>query len=335
MLDGNKTLVALDRLQLTRLIARIDAIPLFAHSYSHHLNMRFGDTSPADMLSFAHSHGLSGLCIHVDDGEGRSLSAMSPQERSKFGSDAIELNLTIHVETSSTSRADLADAIAVANDIGARSIRCYPRYEGSVSSVMTRTIEDFGHLDQLDPQQRLRFTLEQHEDLKSYELAAIARQSGNPRLSLLFDFGNMINAYETPDAALEAMAPLVTEVHIKDVKAGEDRGGWSQIACRSGEGMIDFPEMLCKLLLLGSDQAQIGAFALQEENGMLSPAFRFPDEGADPFIPWRAPSTTEPPADEPLMVRLEQERQDAARQVDYVRGVLADLREAAVIRLAC
>lgn len=335
MRDDNMTLATLNHIQLALLISRIDRIPLFAHAYSHHLNMRLGDTKPADMLAFAQHHGLSGLCIHVEDGEDRSLAAMSRQQRAGFGAAAAEMDLTIHVETSSTARSDLEAAVAVAEDVGARSIRCYPRYEGRLSSVMARTVEDLRQLDVIDPGQRFRFTLEQHEDLKSHELADIVRQVGSDRLSLLFDFGNMINAFETPDAALDVMAPLVTEVHIKDVKIGEDRNGWAQIACRSGDGMISFPNMLCRLLLLGEDQAQVSAFALQEENGMLSPAFRFPDESADPFIPWRAPSTTEPPSTEPLADRLLRERQDAAGQVDYVRGILADLRDAAAARLAC
>ncbi len=50
----------------------------------------------------------------------------------------------------------------------------------------------------------LTFTLEQHEDLKSHELAMLIQQSGMDSLSLLFDFANMINANEHP---LDALKP--------------------------------------------------------------------------------------------------------------------------------
>ncbi len=330
----NDILAGLDRPALERLTERIDAIRLFAHAYSHHLNMRLGDTTPADMLAFAEHHGLAGLNIHVDDGESRSLANMTPVQRADFGVAAATMNLAVHIEISSTTRAELEAAVAIAKEIGAPSIRCYPRYEGRLSTVIQQTIKDLRQLDEIEPAKTIQFKLEQHEDLKSGELAMIVRTVDNPRLSLLFDFGNMLNAHETPEAALEAMAPLLTEVHIKDVKPGDDRGGWSQIACKSGSGVIDFSALLCRLLLLGKDRPQITTFALQEENGMESPAFRFPDEGADPIIPWRAPSTTEIPASVTLADRLVREKEEAAEQVRYVRAILADLRRAAASRLA-
>ena len=41
------------RQDAARLIARIEEIRLFAHAYSWHLNLRFGDATPADFLRFA------------------------------------------------------------------------------------------------------------------------------------------------------------------------------------------------------------------------------------------------------------------------------------------
>ena len=58
---------------------------------------------------------------------------------------------------------------------------------------------DLRRLAAFDPASRLRYTLEQHEDLKSEELVQIIGAVANPRLSLLFDFGNMINAFELPN----------------------------------------------------------------------------------------------------------------------------------------
>jgi hypothetical protein len=41
------------RQDAARLIARIAEIRLFAHAYSWHLNLQFGDATPADFLRFA------------------------------------------------------------------------------------------------------------------------------------------------------------------------------------------------------------------------------------------------------------------------------------------
>ena len=319
-------LAALNAAELRRLVARIDAAPLFAHAYSHHLNLRFGGARPNDLLEFAAAHGLCGLKIHVEDGEEHSLTRMDRAARLAFGRTAAALGLALHVETSSTARAELAAAVSIAADIDAQSVRSYPRYEGHVSDIMRRTIADLKVIPELDPDRRFRFTLEQHEDLKSRELAEIVRAVDNPQLTLLFDFGNMTNAYERPGEALEIQSPWITEVHVKDVKILEDRGGWAHVACRSGEGDIGFHALLRDLLLLGERGAQVTSIALEEENGMYAPAYRFPDEAADPFIPARAASVTELPEDESLTERLSREKREASGQVVYVRKVLAELR---------
>jgi sugar phosphate isomerase/epimerase len=327
-------LAALDETRLRRLVARIDEVPLYAHAYSFHLNLRFGGAAPADVARFAARHGLKGLKIHVEDGAEGCLLLMDGPARRRFGVLCADLGVRIDVETSSTEVAVLAQAVAVAHDVGADLVRCYPRYAGPVSTILPRVVRDLRQLGALDPERRLLFALEQHEDLTSTELVAILREVGDPRLSLLFDFGNMINAHERPKQALEVMAPFVTDVHVKDVLVVEDRGGWGHRACRSGEGEIDFHGLLARLLLLGDEAPQVRAIALEEENGLFCPAYRFPGEGPDPVIPARGPSVTDLPEGVDLSTRLAEERADAERQVSYVRGVLAELRAGALERLS-
>lgn len=306
-----------------RLIARIADIRLFAHAYSWHLNFRLGGAVPADLLRFAHLHGMAGVKIHVEDGEERSL-LHAPETRAAFGRLAQSLGLEVHIETSATDEATLRAAITVARETGATSVRCYPRYAGPVSQIISQTIRDLRLLPQLDPNGQLDFLLEQHEDLKSDELVQIIQAVQNPRLTLLFDFANMINAYETPEAALAKMAPYVTDVHIKDASFVPDRGGFAHRACRSGEGDIDFRGLLTTLLLLG-DRPQVRAFGCEEENEMFAPAYRFPTDAPDPIIPPRDPSTTEVTLGEDLPSRLARERAEAVAQISYVRQILADI----------
>ncbi|QYZ70290.1 sugar phosphate isomerase/epimerase family protein [Neotabrizicola shimadae] len=311
-----------------RLGHRAVAPPLYAHAYAFHLNFRFGAMAPPDLLTFAAIHGLSGVKIHVQDGEARSLLHAPDADRRAFGAMAARLGLTLHIETSSTLAPDLAEAAAIAHATGATSLRFYPRHAGPLSEVLARTVADLAILDRLDPQARLSFTLEQHEDLTSAELLAILDRVGHPRLSLLFDFGNMINAGETPLAALSAQAPRIAEVHVKDARALPDRGGWAHLACATGTGHLPMHTMLARLLLLGQDRPQVTAFGLEEEEGYLAPAFRFPGEGPDPVIPPRPPSETDPgPGD--LAERLARERDLAIAQVCKVRAMLADLAAAA------
>lgn len=306
-----------------RLIERIANIRLFAHAYSWHLNFRLGAAVPTDFLGFAHLHGMAGVKIHVEDGEERSL-LHAPETRAAFGRLAQSLGLEVHIETSATDEATLRAAIRVARETGATSVRCYPRYSGPVSQIIAQTIRDLRLLPQLDPNGELDFLLEQHEDLKSHELVHILQVVQHPRLTLLFDFANMINAYETPEAALATMAPYVTDVHIKDANILPDRGGFAHRACRSGEGDINFRGLLTTLLLLG-DQPQVRAFGCEEENEMFAPAYRFPTDPPDPIIPPRDASTTEVTLGEDLTSRLARERVEAEAQISYVRQTLADI----------
>lgn len=307
-----------------RLARRARSAPLFAHAYAFHLNFRFGGMAPAGLLDWAAAWGLPGVKIHVEDGEDQSLNAMSPDQLAAFGARARELGLEVHVETSSTEAAELASTAAISHAVGATSMRCYTRYEGRVSEIIARATADLRGLAALDPQGQLDFTLEQHEDLTSDELVRIVKAVDNPRLGLLFDFGNMINAGETPLAALARQAPWVREVHVKDCEIVADRGGWGHRACLSDRGHLPMRALLVELLLLGEVAPQVRAFALEEEEDYFAPALRFPGEPADPSIPARTASFTDPGKGD-LAERLAREREAAERQVTVVRGMLDDI----------
>ncbi len=322
--DWRARIGALPQDRARDLAERAHNAPLFAHAYAFHLNFRFGAMEPADLLDFAREERLVGVKIHVEDGEDASLRAMTEAARLGFGAEAAARGLAVHVETSSTDRAALDEAVAIARSVGAGSVRCYPRYEGRVSEIIARTTEDLSRLDELDPERRLPFTLEQHEDLTSDELVRIIEQVGNPRLSLLFDFGNMINAYETPLAALARQAKYVTEVHVKDCLVVPDRGGWGHRACISGQGHLPMQALMAELLLLGDERPQVTAYGLEEEDGYFAPALRSPAEGPDPFIAARTQSYTDPgPGD--LSARLYDEVAAARAQVATIRAMLRDI----------
>ncbi len=307
-----------------RLAGRAKSAPLFAHAYAFHLNLRFGGMTPLQLAEFARRHSLAGLKIHVSDGEEASLNAMSRDELGTFGEQVRKLGLELHVETSTTAPDGLSDAVARALAVGASSLRCYPLYEGRISQIISWTIDDLRRLPQYDPNGRLRITLEQHEDLKSDELVHIVNEVANPNLTLLFDFANMVNAYERPLAALACQAPYITEVHVKDCLIQADRGGCAHLACASGQGHLPIHAMLIELLLLGKDSPQVLAFGLEEEEGYFAPALRWPGQGPDPFIAARTPSYTEIDSSD-IDGRLKQEAVAAATQVRTVRSMLDEI----------
>lgn len=82
--------------------------------------------------------------------------------------------------------------------------------------------------------------------------------------------------------------------------------------------------MLVELLLLGEEKPQVVAFGLEEECGYFAPAFRFPNEGVDPFIPARTASFTEI-GDMDVTQRLRDETTAAYVQVRTIRSMLDDI----------
>jgi hypothetical protein len=82
--------------------------------------------------------------------------------------------------------------------------------------------------------------------------------------------------------------------------------------------------MLVELLLLGEEEPQVLAFALEEEEGYFAPALRWPAQEADPFIAARTPSFTDP-GPQGLAERLKQEAAAAHAQVETVKAMLREI----------
>ncbi|MDA8477756.1 sugar phosphate isomerase/epimerase [Citrobacter sp. Awk 4] len=302
------------------LAERASNIPLYLHAYAFHLNMRYERILPGDLLDIAHQHQLQGVKIHVEDGETQALQMLSDHQLFDFRKKAEDYGLDVNIETSASDKKTLDDAIRIAHATGASSVRFYPRYEGHLQDVMEKIALDIQYLSQFDDC-GLTFTIEQHEDLKGEELVSLVKQSGMKNLSILFDFGNMINANEKPLDALKVMAPYITQVHVKDAKIIQDGAGWAHEACRSGHGDLPMEEMLKALLLLGEDKPQVISFGLEEEVDYFAPAFRFDDEGDNPWIPWRTASYTPLPDADKVDERLALEAEHAIEQIHYVRNI--------------
>ncbi|MNM44585.1 Inosose dehydratase [compost metagenome] len=328
--------VLLTRELATRLIERIDQVRLFAHAYPLLTNLTHGRLTPFDLLDFAYRHELKGLSLHMLDGEHNSLSQMNAEQLRAFADKARQLELEVHLEISSTLKPDVDAVIAVANAIGTRNIRVYSRYEGTLSQVMDTIAGDLHYLGQQADLHNLNFDFEQHEELKSDEIARLLKQANHPRLHALFDFGNMINACEQPLEALANLAPHIRQVHLKGVRVVPEAQGFGHYGVLQGSAEDDLPSprMVYELLMLGEQRPQVIAFILEQENHYIAPAFRQSNEPADPFIAYREMSDTPLPAGFTLEQMLAGEQRWANNQVSYVKGLLAELRTLAELSLA-
>ncbi len=319
-----------------KLLERLEQLRLFAHGYPLLSNLTQGLVQPADLLDFAHRHELQGLSLHLLDGEANSLARMSPEQLQAFARKAEELSLDLHLEISSTRKADVDQVVAVARTLGVRNIRVYSRYEGPLSRVMDLIETDLHYLAKLADQHDLFFDFEQHEELKSGDIARLLARLDHPRLHALFDFGNMINACEQPLAALQTLAPHIRQVHLKGVRIVAEQNGFGHQGVLQGSGDDDLPgpRMLYELLMLGERTPQVIAFILEQENHYIAPAFRQSDEAQDPFIPYREMSETALPPGYTAQRMAADEWRWANNQIRYVRGLLGELQVLAELTLA-
>jgi len=319
-----------------QLLDRLGQLRLFAHAYPLLTNLTHGRVTPADLLDFAYRHELQGLSLHLLDGEENSLSQMTATQLQAFAAKAKTLGLDVHLEISSTLKKDVDQVIAIARALGTRNIRVYSRYEGALSRVMDLIESDLHYLAQQADEHDLFFDFEQHEELKSSEIAQLLNRLNHPRLHALFDFGNMINACEQPLAALRNLAPHIRQTHLKGVRIVPEQNAFGHYGVLQGCDEDDLPNarMLFELLMLGESAVQVIAFILEQENHYVAPAFRQMDEAADPFIAYREMSETALPEGFSLEQMLADEHRWANNQVAYVRGLLAEFRTLAELTLA-
>ncbi|MGO4588529.1 sugar phosphate isomerase/epimerase family protein [Paenarthrobacter sp. 2TAF44] len=335
---NNAEIESLPRLtdELARtLIQRIDAAPLFAHAYALLGNLTYGAYGPHDVLDFAHRHGLAGVCIHLLDGEDRSLSRMNEDQLRGFAERARHLGLSIHLEISTTLRADVDEAVRIAELLGVRHIRVYSRFAGTLTQVMNLIEQDLQRLAATADEHDLHFSFEQHEELRSSEIAELLNRLAHPRLHAMFDFGNMINACERPMDALSTLAPHILQAHLKGVQVLPEGDGFGHRGVLQGSPDDDLPgaRMLFELLMLGETEPQVIALALEQENLYYAPAFRHANEGTNPYIPYRDLSTTGIPSGWTQEELLAAEPGWADHQVNYVKDLLKSLRDIAVAQL--
>jgi sugar phosphate isomerase/epimerase len=317
-----------------KLCKRIASIQLHAHTYSLIHNLTHGSLKPTNALEFAYQHELNGLNIHVDDGEKHSLTHSTLKQLAQFKADAQRLNLTVHLETSSTQKADIDKVIQIARALDVQNIRVYSRYEGTLSQVMEQTVSDFVYMSEQADSYDLFFDFEQHEEFKSTDIVQMLNEVDHPRINALFDFTNMINAYEQPLPALKIMAPYTRQVHLKGAKTIKEGKGYGQagVVQGSAEDEMPYARMLFELLMLGETKPQVICFALEQEVNYYAPAYRFPDEGENPFIPHREPSETpyNEANDDKILLN---ERRWANNQVNFIRCLLAEMHWLATLYL--
>lgn len=92
---------------------------------------------------------------------------------------------------------------------------------------------------------RVTLALETYEQIRAAALVDIVRRVDSPAVGICLDPGNSVAALELPTATVEAVAPYVRNVHVKDF-AFSRRDGWvgfTLAGCPLGEGLLDYDHL--------------------------------------------------------------------------------------------
>jgi len=199
--------------------------------------------------------------------------------------------------------------------------------EGDSPVISPQTVDDLLYMADQAERYDLFFDFEQHEEFKSTEIVQMLKEVDYPRINALFDFTNMINAYEMPLSALRIMAPYTRQAHLKGANILEEGQGYGQVGVVQGsfEDEMPYARMLYELLMLGETKPQVICFVLEQEVNYYSPAYRRLDEGENPFIPYKEPSETPFDEADAAMILLN-ERRWASNQVFFIKNLLAEMR---------
>jgi hypothetical protein len=323
------SLPELDAALASRVLARAESVPFFAHSYAFIRNLDHGAITTRDLVDFVYVNGLQGLCLHIDDGRSSAVGRMTGKERETFRRHLEALGVRLHLEISSSSGAEVDRVAAVALELGVTDIRLYARYEGRLSIVLERVYADLCYAAEVAGRHGLNFDYEQHEDLKAAEIAGLLARVGDGRVNALFDYTNSLNAHEEPLEALRILAPYIRQAHVKGGRKVIEADGWGQLGVVQGsaDDVLPGARLLFELLMLGEGASQVVCFALEQEVGYYAPPFRHAVEEPDPFISFREPSETPLDPSIPLERLLLDERRWAVEQVAWNRSLVVSLRD--------
>lgn len=124
--------------------------------------------------------------------------------------------LSIELDTDTVEPARLGQALTIARRLGARVLRTFTHHPWS-ADLVRRTIRDLRAALPAAHHAGVTVALENHEEFTATELVEIVAAIDDPRLRLLFDYGNGIPVLEDPRRTLELMAPWIAACHVKDV----------------------------------------------------------------------------------------------------------------------
>lgn len=187
-------------------------------------------------------------CIELD---GRWLAELSDAELAGLEADLRGETLICSYWLAHVPDETLADAIRRTSAIGAGLIRLHltPVLEGGRGALGPRWGTMLAHARTTLARDARRaadaglaMAIENHQDLGSEELVALAEEAGD-NVGVVFDTGNAFSVGEDPVAFARRAGHRIRHVHLKDYVAQWTDEGYRLVRCAIGDGCVPFTEL--------------------------------------------------------------------------------------------
>ena len=191
---------------------------------------------------------IGAQCIELD---WRWLTPLDETEIARLRGDLAGMTPVCSFWLSHERGETLAQAVRCATALGSTLIRLHltPVLEGARAECGARWHEMVEHaratLRREAPRAAdagLTLAIEDHQDLGSEELVAIAEEAG-ANVGVTFDTGNPFAVGEDPVAFARRAATRIRHVHLKDYRAQFTEQGYRLVRCAVGDGCVPFDEI--------------------------------------------------------------------------------------------
>jgi sugar phosphate isomerase/epimerase len=192
-------------------------------------------------------------CVELD---GRWLTGRPDAELRQLGGKLNDSGVTVVTSDwlSQVPGETLSEPIRCARALGASLLRLHltPVLEGARASwggrwgeMVVHARAALGEAARSAEAAGLLLAVENHQDLTSEELIAIAEEAGG--VGLVLDTGNPFAVGEDPLAFVRRAGDRIRHVHLKDYVAQFTPEGYRLVRCAIGDGCVPFPELAAAL----------------------------------------------------------------------------------------
>ncbi|HEY8294103.1 MAG TPA: TIM barrel protein [Micrococcaceae bacterium] len=173
------------------------------------------------------------------------LDAMTDAELEAVRAVAVEQHVTLELGTKGVRTGHLRRFLHIAAMLDAKLLRTMfntgdHRPDVAEATALLRAI-----LPEL-VDQGVTLALETYEQVPTKDLVRVVRDINHPNIGICSDPANTVAALEQPNAVVDAVAPYVVNMHIKDF-AFSRRDGWVGFTFSGaplGDGLLDYDHML-------------------------------------------------------------------------------------------